>query len=395
MKITMPFLVLFLTAIFLFLAATNIQGGWLYALDALLWSAITVALGLPLLQFKQLNFVRHLPDCSLADQPLKVVLRILNPWRWPLILLHFSEQRITSWRSGQTLKPENSNGFALILKHNQSTEITYTVTPNISGLLYWEGMRISTFGPLGLVGFYHFQPRPDSLIIYPNKPDTTGSPLRQHLFDSVRQSKKNTAATHEISHFRDYQPGDSRREIHWKNTARQQRLIVKETHEEHSSQALIIFNTHQDQPRQIFYDMVKTAEEICSSLIDAQIEVSGWAQKAETDFWEKHQLPLPKRQCQNARAWLQVCNWLATLEPDAKDTFDQFLSTRLQSLPSGLIIFISQTPPAPELLQTLLENMSGQTLLFYGAQPETMSQTWGTHIEWHPLSNFPLTLSKQ
>ncbi len=366
MKITSPLLVLFITAVFLFLAATNIQGGWLYVLDALLWSAVLLAFVVPFLQLRRLTVRRQLPDAPLVGVPQTLHLSLENRSRLPVMFLNLEELPVFSLRQNQTLTLNADKHFSLWTAAGHKAEFDAHFMPEVAGVYVFKGFQVGSFGPLGLMGVYWKQQVPAAWVVYPVPPDSGLTILPEGLIQQVQQARRRSHLSEDISHFREYQKGDSRNTIHWKNTARQARLIVAEAREEPFQQAQVIFDATKTSEFKAFNALLRTAEAVCHGLLAQQMEVACWAPPADPEFWQSYQIAPPLRQLAGVRQWEGLQYWLATLAPDALLPLEQSLLASGPQAENAVVILISPTfPTSASLRHLLLHQSSGSSLLVY------------------------------
>lgn len=376
MKITAPLLVLFITAIFLFLAATNIQGGWLYVVDAALWSVLLLALLIPLLQLRHLQIRRYFPSQPLAGADLRVRLVLKNSRRWPRLFIQFGELPVRYLRSGQLCKLEQAEKFTTWLGPGESVELEYRLPESEAGVWIFQGFKVGSFGPLGLMGVYWQQKQLEALVVLPRRPLHGISLFTHELLQNIRQARHRSYFSEDISHFREYQPGDSRRSIHWRNTARQGHLIVAEAREEPFQQALVVVDTHHySQDRSAFLSCVEAAEKVCHSLLELQMEIFCLAQSADPEFWRPYQLSPPPRQLRAVRQWEDLSYWLATLEMDASVSLGQALTVTPLDLTQLLIVMLCSHLPDTNLLRLVSQGRAESGLppiVLYTVQPANL-----------------------
>ena len=91
MSISRPAIVLIMIGLFLFFAATNVQSGWLYVMDALIWSLLFFSVALPFWQMRRLEITRHHPSIVYEEEPFEISLKIENNGRRTLAFLEFED----------------------------------------------------------------------------------------------------------------------------------------------------------------------------------------------------------------------------------------------------------------------------------------------------------------
>lgn len=375
LKLTGPMVILLLTAVFLFFAATNIQVGWVYLVDALLWSVVAMAFVLPFLQLRRLQIKRRFPPAPYAGQTMEVEIEVINPGRWPLAFINLEDLAPRSLRGGKLSYSEGepAKGFIVTLTQGQSYKYSYRLTPDTDGVYVFPGVRTGSFGPLGLLGLYWTQKLASATVLRPLPPETAISLMSDEQQLALMHARRRSHHSEDISHFREYQPGDNKRSIHWKNTAKRQKLVVAEAREEPFQQALLLVDTWQGQDQARFHQLVRQAEAVCHSLLDQQMELICFAQNATPANWDGLHLPVPERSLHNVREWEMASYWLATLEPDSPETLEQALARLGLSLGEQLVVLVS-TRPSPELFERLCAGRGGDGLapIMVYAEPGTI-----------------------
>ena len=86
-------------------------------------------------------------------------------------------------------------------------------------------LRLSTTRPLGLARAWSYVWPETPLLVYPT-PETHGPPLPAGIGEQVQ--RRLHASGDDVHHLRAYRPGDSKRAIAWKPSARRDMLIVRE-----------------------------------------------------------------------------------------------------------------------------------------------------------------------
>ncbi|PKL74823.1 MAG: hypothetical protein CVV27_18535 [Candidatus Melainabacteria bacterium HGW-Melainabacteria-1] len=359
-KITGPMMILFLTAVFLFFAATNVQVGWVYLVDALLWSVVVMAFVLPFVQLRRLQIKRHFPAAPYAGQPLQVDIELSHTRRWPLAFVNLEDLPPQPWRGGPVeIVPEK--GFVLSLSRGESYRYSYHFVPQTDGVYVFPGLRAGSFGPLGLIGLYWKQKNASAVVVRPLPPAQVMKLMSDEQQVALMHARQRSHFSEDISHFREYQPGDNKRSIHWKNTAKRQKLIVAEAREEPFQQALLLVDVCQDQDQAVFHQLARQAERVCHALLENQMELSCFAQTADQAVWQSLGLPTPERSLQNVRHWDKASYWLATLEPDAPEQLEEALSRQGISAGEQLVVLVSARP-SPDLLRRLCTGRAAEGL---------------------------------
>lgn len=323
-RITGPLLIILITAVFLFLAATNIQGGWLYLVDALLWTVVLLAILFPLAQLRRLSISRRFPGLPLVGVPLQVVVDLQTESRLPLMFINIEDLGPRALRSGQQIPlKEDAKRFLTVLKKSDSQSFSYAFIPPIAGVYVFDQLQTGSFGPLGLMGIYRKHKQRSACIVRPQQPDHVLQIFSAEQEQSLQKARQRAVHNQDISHFREYQSGDSRRMIHWKNSAKSQRLIVAEAREEPYQAVEIWVDTAAGVDLQVFAQMMSTAEAVCHALVGHQMSLDCRAQTASAEIWRDWGLPAPQRHLTDVRSWDELSTWLASLHPDASEKLSE------------------------------------------------------------------------
>lgn len=210
---------------FLFFAATNVQSGWLFALDALLWAIWLWDLSVAVRPLPAIEVHRHVSPLVAAGEPLDIVVS-LQAAR-PLRHLEIAEPGPIPVGPGRR-GPRTSLGYIQDLPSGESTSCRGSLVLGARGHYRFTGIELVQYGPLGLFRRSNTLPAPGDLWIHPpiaawDEPLSPPASEGQHEGSSRRLGLVGLFAG-----VRDYRPGDSLRQIHWPLTARRDVLSVKE-----------------------------------------------------------------------------------------------------------------------------------------------------------------------
>lgn len=219
----------------LYLFANQTQVGWLYVLSALAVGLWLTSLALPGSMLRGLNATRRVngsetgADFELyAGQPVTIELAFHNAARLPALLLRGIEPCALAPRSDR----EQILYVPAIPGHGQA-RLAIETTCARRGWFAFQPLRLETGAPFGFSRARRTLATggPDGLLVFPEY-----RPLeRLELFDrrpAVETSATRVGTAGEFIGVREYRPGDPRRNVHWRTTARAGRLIVREFAEE-------------------------------------------------------------------------------------------------------------------------------------------------------------------
>lgn len=373
-KMTTPLIVLSLMAIFLFLAATNIQGGWLYLVDAFLWSIVLCAILFPFLQLRRMQIQRQYAFHVTEGQPFTVTLHCDNPGQLAVSFLRLQDEvpkRI--FKVAQVpVSVEQNQGFIVSLSPGQSYSYQYQLTCQQRGVYQFERLKVGAFGPLGLLGLFRHIKQASAVVVKPMRPTLNAQQVafQQLSEQSAQMRQKKSLAFQSISHFRDYQPGDNRRWIHWKNSAKQNKLIVWESREESVYRALVVVDTSTSQALG-FEHRIQLAGSLALYFLEHQYELALYAQASDSPLWQQVLGQVPQRSLESPGHWNEIATWLALLEPDSQQTLVTLLQSRAKLLRTQLVVITGQPTVAVlnELEQFCRESQSLATVFYTETLP--------------------------
>jgi uncharacterized protein (DUF58 family) len=206
-------------------AAINTGNNLLYLLLAMMLSLIVISGMLSEQCLKHLDVRRRLPEHIFANRPTTASLIIANrKRRFPTFSL-----RVMDWL-GRV--PIDRGIHILHLPARASALRTYPLLVPRRGVYRLDGVKLLTPFPFGLFMKAATLPLPCEVVVYPEI-----RPLPEFLLQDLAALGHEQAVSQRgqgvaLYNLRPYQAGDESRTIHWKTSARQGRLIVKETEAE-------------------------------------------------------------------------------------------------------------------------------------------------------------------
>ncbi|MGH7205934.1 MAG: DUF58 domain-containing protein [Nitrospiraceae bacterium] len=233
------------------LAAINTGNNLLYLLLAMLLSLIVVSGLLSEQCLKRLEIRRQLPEYLFANQPTTVALSIANrKLRIPSFSL-----RVMDVVQGAAV----DRGLRLLhLPPRASVMLSYPLLVARRGFYRIQGIKVLTRFPFGLFIKAATLPLESEVVVCPELrplPDALVHDLTTQQGQDQALSRRGLGFS--LYNLRLYRPGDDSRAIHWMTTARQSKLIVRETQAEDQRRVTIALSTaipsnhHQDFERAV------------------------------------------------------------------------------------------------------------------------------------------------
>ncbi len=234
-------------------AATNTGNNLLYLVLAMMFAVLFASFLLSEYSLDNLYLERDLPRRVHAGADFPVTYRVQNRKRWlasyaVLVEDRFPEGPAASSRRGWLnlrrfvpLAPRGPGRTAalLVMVPAQGTELAVVRCREARrGRSPWERVTLSTRYPFGFFVKSKTVALPAEVVVYPallpQEPGLRAPAARQGPLSMRRRGPGS-----ELWKFRDYQPDDSLRWIHWKTSARAGRLLVRE-HEDEQERLVLI-----------------------------------------------------------------------------------------------------------------------------------------------------------
>jgi len=258
------------------LAAINTGNNLLYLVLALLLSLITLSGVLSEQCLRRLEVRRRTPSTIFAGSPAPVTVVVTNHNRlFPSFLLRVHE---APSGAAQLMTPVAVEPSIFVLPPGDSRSVTYQMRFERRGRHRLRGVKVSTRFPFGLFTKQLLIPIVEDVLVLPAllpRDESIG------LVNPVGQAEARARRGQGSGFFvlREYQSGDDARKIHWKSSARQAKLLVREADEEEHREVTLALDLRWP---------AATATEREAALFDARCErlVSLAATKAVE--WSRH-----------------------------------------------------------------------------------------------------------
>lgn len=234
------------TALLLLVAAFLGPSNMLLLMGTLLFGPFIVSGSYAFVALSNLKVRRLVPAECVAGEPLGVRVEVTNignfPAAWLIEVADVVEDRYGSATARATLARVDT----------RSTAATrYRVRPMIRGPLTLGPLRLSSRFPLGMTERAKLFQTKDSLLVLPRLGRLTPAWRRdaQRADELVhRPTTRRGVFDDEFHQIREYRHGDSPKSIHWRTSARQNALMVREFHESRDRDLLLLLDLKADDP---------------------------------------------------------------------------------------------------------------------------------------------------
>ena len=217
-------------AVILYLLARVTQVGWLYLVDAVLWGLIMLSVAVPWLSTAFLAAQRRVerPSASkdspgpVEGEPLEITLTLHNRSLWPSYVLSLFYESTLAGPADRLLR-----FFVTHVARSGQVSMLSTVQVYQRGMHTLGPVVAESSAPFGLFRRRVTLTGPQRVLVYPLVIPLRRLALAGGLSEAAPRAHTSRTGADSLGS-RQYLPGDARRLIHWRNTARAGRLMVKE-----------------------------------------------------------------------------------------------------------------------------------------------------------------------
>lgn len=202
---------------------------------------LLAALCLPLVRPNVTLTVEH-SDRSRVGESLPVEIRVQQKRRFGL-----ADLTIVPHELPPEVDAEPEDGARVPpLAYGQTATVRLRLRCKRRGVHRWNGFRIETDYPFGLLRAYRALRQPRSLMVYPTFTRLSRFPIpsgRRYQPGGVALAS-NLGESFEYIGSREFREGDNIRDLDWRATARLQTPIVREYREEYFLRVAVVLDTH-------------------------------------------------------------------------------------------------------------------------------------------------------
>jgi uncharacterized protein (DUF58 family) len=220
------------------IAAINTGNNLLYLILAMMLSMMVISGVLSDTSLYRLRYLRELPNAIYAGQPVKMTFTVFNDKK---IIPAFSlliEDSLEKYSEGSV-----KDKYFFKLPPASSQRRSYRITFDRRGVYPLQGISFATRFPFGIFTKIRkeVEPAGSEIIVFPRIFNVTSLNERESLSGAHFSIRKGQGIS--LYQFRPYHHGEDARSIHWKTSARKQKLIVREYEEEKEKKISIGIST--------------------------------------------------------------------------------------------------------------------------------------------------------
>lgn len=196
-----------------------------------------------------LSVTRRLPRTIQARRPFEIELNLKNPKSWLGAWLVLVQDRLVYAPVNKSTRNASQSIQLLYLSvpPKAARSQRYQCIAERRGRHQWLGLELTTRFPLGLMRAFLPDKSSVHLVIHPalGKLNPNWSELFRKR-DSGNRQRQVRAMSDEGDFFglRAYRPGDSKRWIHWRSSARRDELVVKQFQQPENQELVILLDLH-------------------------------------------------------------------------------------------------------------------------------------------------------
>jgi|GEM_PF-4614798 len=344
-------------AVCLYLLGINTQIGWFFLLTAFILAVVLISLYSGKKQLTRLSVERMMPQAAFEGEEIAINLILYNQdkRRKNLILI---EDLLA-----QEVFEQSSHLMAEEIAPLGKLHLSYRGRPLLRGVYRGLKIRLTTAYPFGLFEKSREFSPPGELVVYPSAPRISlPAALGQNFaWVSISGKKNYPGKSGDFLSIREYQPMEDTKFIHWKTSARQGRLMIKEFTIPSSSPLLVILHNYQkisagEKKLHSLEYGIRTAASIAESIL---------ARNSSIDFLS---LEGGKTNFQSFTNRISALEFLARMENDGKIPLLEILQKNISLLSrEKLLVIISPEPVDPQALKTILRKRKAYVLLINAA----------------------------
>lgn len=357
-------------AIILYFLANQTQIGWIYVISAGIIGLLLAAFLYDRRLLAAIDLERTVRPVSASrsaaaeltlptffeDDPVEVILRLQTRSLRPAFMLSGAEQCPFAPPAEQVQAL-----FAPALFKGRPLALSYQTLADRRGVYPFSAIPLRSTGPFGFFAAKRTVPAPGDILIYPRYYPLKRLALLEKRHFGPRETAQVGLGSQVIG-TRDYRPGDSLRQVHWRSTARRGSVVVKEFAAEDQLSLTVVLDLQRGSSLgHGKFATFETALRLAATFAHyADYKKIPLYLAGASPAWSPPQTPL---------SWWATLTYLAKVQQDGPQPLGQLLE-RLPALP---FVVVLASAPTAELGSSLaaLAQRSGQVLALALSPAET------------------------
>ncbi|MBI3837267.1 MAG: DUF58 domain-containing protein [Planctomycetia bacterium] len=297
------------------------------------------------LALRRIEVGRKLPSQTRADQRLVVDVRVTNFRRWLTIWTIQVEDVVQ--REGTFEDPGEKlavSVFYSAIAARETKQVSYDGRLPQRGRYRFGPLRVSTRFPLGLVRHSLLLEQNEELIVHPKigrLANDWAQVVRESPTGSQSMSRRGLLEA-DFYGLRDWRPGDSRRSIHWRTSARRGSFVVRQFEQRRSQDLALLVDLWQPpEATDEQLENVETAISFVATVIDEACRQSGRYLVLEMAAHE----PLCRAGTASPLFFREQMDALSFIMPHHEPQFPPSLGHAVALVPPSLPILLISTRP--------------------------------------------------
>jgi uncharacterized protein (DUF58 family) len=326
----------------------------LYYMAAILLTLPGVSYGLGWFSLRGLKFSRELPLTAWEGEEGEIIYAVENSTRAPRFFLSIQEP-LPRWIQMREVETPLFN-----VHPNDTTRIAHRVRYRKRGVYKVESFDVTAMDPLGVFAFTAHIPAAGELVVYPTPRQMRALQLtgaerygwQEFTAIALRGSSVDPDGV------RLYAPGDPLRRIHWRQTARTNKLSVIEFEETQSIHLVIALDTQRGS--EVGSGTETTLEYAVRFVASAAFEAIQQGANvrlvlSESNSEEPEQyLPLSALSGRGEEHLFAILDTLARVEANSAQSVGAMVQSALGSLSQGTTFCVVTSRPDPGLADALM-----------------------------------------
>jgi len=356
-----------IAGVLLYFLASQTQIGWLYLFDAIIWSSLVLSAIVSWYSLRLLKVERQVLLATpalrssqsggpLEDDTVEIKLKVTNSGR-------MARYFVTLLEECPFEQPEKRRRAFMLNKIGPKsvTAFPYKALCYRRGHYKSASVTLQSSDPLGLIVRRRTFQLPLNLTVYPTYYQMQGLSVTDISWSDGSPITKSSAAA-ELYGSREYQNGEPLKHIHWRNTARVGRFMLKEFERASYGSVKVAFPTKRS---------LGTGRD---TTLEYSIKIAASLARICTDYGCSMDIVAGERHLGNA-GWRQAMDFLACLEVGGEATFAELIRTLEPGQAVVVIVPGAESELIPAISQLSNRGWSMVVVLLEGFAPnETASE---------------------